>query len=402
MSFAGIGALRGLHCGDHGAEAVGVREGVDAGRLLPVGRLVVGQELLGLGIGQVVGRGHVDDDGALSGVPGDLGERYVLVGVAADERRAHVELLHLGADEPTVGVVAGEVEHVGVHRLDLGEHRRVVLRSGSDEARVHQVAAIVLDGLDDRIGEPLGEAGVVGQHGDALELLAVHQVGGRELRLGAVGRGVAEEGLVAARGQLVAGAVGGLDDVGPGVDGLGRQRGAAGVGADDGQNTFVDELTCADGGLRRLAAVVAGLHFDRAAQQAALVVDLLGDQLDALLDALPLVGVLARDRRLHADHDGIGGEHRAGSQRQRQRHQDRDDHLPGHESSHSPSALCRRERAASSHPHERTCRPLGRAAEPTLNDSGRLRRRPGPVNACPSRASTEGALGPDRCGVGRR
>src|SRR5690606_25999534 len=246
--------------GEDRTQAVGIGERVDAGRRRTEGLLVAGQEFLGFGIGQVFGSGHVDEDGTLGSVAGDLGKGRVLVGVAADEVRFHAELLHLGADQAAIGVVTGEEQHVGIFGLQLGQDGAVVLGAGIDEVFGHDVAVVLLQGIDSRLGQAGGVAGAVAQHGDALVLLHLGEVVGHEFGFVAVGRRVAEEGLPAALGQLVAGAVRGLDDVGGGIDRGGGQCGAAGVGADHGDHAVVDQLAAADGGLRSLAFIVAHDH----------------------------------------------------------------------------------------------------------------------------------------------
>src|SRR3546814_18003169 len=102
---------------------------------------------------------------------------------------------------------------------------------------------------------------MVAENGDALELLGLYQVLGGEQGFRAVGRRVAEERLPAFGGELVAGAVGGLDDIGGGIDWRRRQCGAAGVAADSGDYAFVDHLAGANGALGQLYLLLATRDF---------------------------------------------------------------------------------------------------------------------------------------------
>ena len=308
--FLGVEALVLLHGVDDGAHAVNVHQAPDRGGHFAEFLLVVGNEALGDGIGQHVGRGDVDDEGALGSGAGQFHEVGVVVGIAAVEVGLDAQSHLLGAQLAAVGVVTGEEDGIRVLGFDVGQYRGEVLRPGLDLVAGNDLAAELLDGRFGGVGQTVSVGGEVGQDHDALILLHLDQVVGGKLGLGAVGEGVAQEGPVALLGQAVGGTVGGLDDPGVKIGFLGSFGAGRGVGANDHLDPLVDQVLGADGGGHGGALIVAGDHFDLLAQHATLGVDLLGEQAHAVVDPLPLVGVFAGNRSLDADLEGVGGEGR--------------------------------------------------------------------------------------------
>src|SRR5271166_2489796 len=252
--------------------------GPDLDRRVGVEDVALGIDVLGLellhhglragALARVGGEGH---HRALARRSGDLPELVGDQRVAADERGGHPLLLGLADDQPGLGVVAADIDHLDAGLLQARDQRRVVVlarRVVLVHRLLHAERVELLAGL---VGEAFAVRGVVVEDGD----LVVLEVGGEELAgdlaLLVVTAADAERVPAALVGELrVRRRRRDLQDVLVAIHLAGRDRAARTVVAGDEHDALARELVGHRHGLTRVARVVADGQLELLAQYAAL------------------------------------------------------------------------------------------------------------------------------------
>ena len=265
--------------------------------------------LLGLRLGLRVGREH--EHRSLARRPGDLPEFRRGDRVGHDELEFEALLGGLTQDQAGLGVVAAEIDHVGLHFLQLGDKRRIVLFACIDAFVEDFLEAVLVHRLADGVGDALAVGALVIENDDVLAgiflgdpradegaLLIVARVKTHD-RGPALGRGVVgHDGVGRGRAHHQRAALG--------IDGGGRNaRTGTGVAVDE-HDAVAEDAVGDRHGLLRIALIVLDVEFDLLAHDAALGVDGVRGSLRALLELVADGRELARHRPRDGERDVVG------------------------------------------------------------------------------------------------
>ena len=315
--LGGVGAaagLDGLEDGLHGGIGIVEAEAGFGAELLHMGFTGLLVHLEGAGVLGIGGQ-H-----AFAVLAGHLEEGLILHAVGAHEGRVHAVAAHLLHELGGRGLIAAEDEHVGLGAAQLAHHGGKVHGVGGHGFKEHGLDAGLFKDVAVLGGEALAVFAVVVQVGDFLGLDHVLDVAAGQFGLGVVMRhGAQEVGVLAFQRQRGRGGRGGdADELGAFEHG---QRGIGGAGADgahDRGHAVGDQLGGGVGRQFGLALVILGHEFDLLAQDAALGVGFLNDELGGIEAGHAVGGKVAGMRALHADLDGVFRQRRGRERRGQQ------------------------------------------------------------------------------------